>query len=269
MAGIAAVKHTAKRYRLLLIGGLVTAWLLTAANGQIAAAQDIQALVCRLPAAVSISRPSGDTVSAESAIILSGPVRQANQLEVYIDDMLDTVVPLSAASTTYTATAHLQEGTHTIKIMAIDACQIGNAEASVVLTYQPTVSRPSVGAATQTNVDDGSGVRIGPSPGAQKTAPSVLPPFISRPLQVFSDTLDLNSDQVSPVSQGALSPPVRFGVVLVSGLLLIFSQSISASGVTGNALQFFASRLGIHHVSGSRLLTILVAIGGIVVAFLL
>lgn len=269
MAGIAGATHAAKRYGLLLIGGLVTAWLCTAINGQIVAAQDIQALICRSAAAIVISHPASDTVSAESGIVLSGMVQQANQLEVYVDGTLDTVVPLNAASTTYTASVQLQEGTHTIKIVAIDACQIANAESSIVVTYQPAVSQPSVGATTQTKVDDGSGVRIGPASVAQKSAPSVLPPFISRPLQVFSDALDLNADQVPAASQGALSPLVRFGVVLVSGLLLIFSQLISESGVTGKVLKFVASRFGMHHVSGSRLLAILLAIGGIVVAFLL
>lgn len=257
------------RRALLAAGGVaLLASGLFVAVPQAYAAQ-IQTIICRTPSTVSIDAPANDTVVTNGAMQLSGSVRQANQVEVYIDGVLDSIVPLSVTDTTYVAHIQLQEGTHTIKVTSIDTCQLGNADASVVVSYQPAVPAPSVGATVPTTVGGDTGVRVGVASEAATVPASILPPQITQPLRQLGDELNLNGVSVSGSSpQREVPQGVRFGLISIGLAVVIFSQTISTLGAGAHVLQFAASRLGLHQAYGPQLLIVLIGVASIMAAFL-
>lgn len=135
----------------------------------------IEAMLCETSSSVSITSPTSDSVVTSSNLALSGGVSQANQLEVYIDNVLDHIIPLTHTQTTFSGGVQLTAGTHTIKIVAIDACAGVNGTAQVVVTYQPPetpetpgIPSPSTGGETPTQA---GGVYIG-EPLPESTSPS-------------------------------------------------------------------------------------------------
>lgn len=251
-----------------LSGALLMSGLAVLGLAPLASAQDIHAVVCRAPASVTIDRPANDSVLTSGQVELSGAVRQANQLEVYVDGTLDSIVPVGLTDTSYTSSVQLQEGTHSLKVVAIDTCQLGNGEASAVVTYQPAVVTASAGANVPTTVGDTSGVQIGAPVEETPVHQSILPPIISQSLERISGALDFESP-VSAAGQQQLPQVARFGLLTAGALVVIFSQAVSAASVSGPLLQFAAHHIGLHGVAGSRLLASLLGSGFIVLAFLL
>ena len=268
MVGVSAVR---RRKQAIAIGGsgLLVLPLLFMLGTATVGAQEVQAIICRQPAALTIDQPVGDSVAREAEVTVSGSIRQAGQLELYVDEVLDKVVPVGFGDTTFTTTLQLTEGTHTIKGVAVDVCQIGNGEASVVMTYQPLVPEPSVGASVPTEV---AGVRIGDPVSADVPQKSAWPPASVG--TVMTQLADLFDVAASPTVAGdgtvaELPQPARFVMLSTGALVVIFSQTISTVGVSGQFLQLAASKIGLGSVASPRLLAVILGAVPVVLAFIL
>jgi hypothetical protein len=73
-----------------------------------------------------------------------GMIHNINQLMVYIDGAYSQTVPVDTGSSNYDFLLSLPEGTHTIKLVGLDASSGITIESSIVLTYSPNAT-PSVG----------------------------------------------------------------------------------------------------------------------------
>lgn len=126
------------------------------------AGSEVNAVICGLGAYINITSPPSDTIVTESTTVLKGAVQQATQIEVRIDGVYDSVVPIDVEQQVYEAPVHLTAGTHTITMKAIDSCGTNDSVASVVITYAPAPSTTSDGMTTPTTA---GGVVIGGSDG--------------------------------------------------------------------------------------------------------
>ncbi|MBP9667603.1 hypothetical protein KBD87_02250 [Candidatus Saccharibacteria bacterium] len=124
-----------------------------------AAAQDdtgsteISTLVCKdTGAEVTIASPVNDSTVNTSEVTVSGTVRSATQLVISLDGQYSQTIALASGQQSYSFGISLPRGTHAIKLVANDVCQVQDGAADVVLTYEPA-STPSNGETTPTTVD--------------------------------------------------------------------------------------------------------------------
>lgn len=130
------------------------------------AGTNIDVAVCAPSSTIVLMSPVNDSVVTQPIVPISGTVTQANQIEVYIDGIFDSIIPLTPSQTSFNDSVQLAPGTHTIKVVAVDACAAMNGTTQVVVTYEapsPQIPEPdeSTGSSTSTHVD---GVRIGGEP---------------------------------------------------------------------------------------------------------
>lgn len=243
----------------LFVGGFIF-------NRPVNADSVVQTIICREGATLSVAQPVSDSVVVDATLPVTGTVAQANQIEITIDGQFDGVIPLSAAATTFSTTVQLTPGTHTVRLTALDACQIANAVGIVVVTYQapPTTATGSVGGETDTTVPAGGGVVIGgeSSQAVQSGAPTLLE-RIAQPFIDLGRQLNLidNSAQVTP-QQIAIPQFVRFSLVVAGLGAIIFSTQVAR---LGGALRFgFASKKVLR-----RLVPTVIGFGLLAIAFLL
>lgn len=191
------------------------------------AESNLAAIICdpSRPASLTVVRPQSDSVVTAADIELSGDVTQASQLEVYVDDAYSGVVPLSYNDTHFSTTVSIGLGTHTIKVVAVDVCQVGNATASVVVTYQKTGSASS-GSQVPTNVD-GSNVT-----GQQAVeSRNLLERFVLLPLMGLAQVLDLIAYDSAATGDIDAANLVRFVIITAALLLLFYSKRLAHRGV--------------------------------------
>lgn len=228
--------------RLISLGVLLS--VTTTMSGLTGSAQsNIDVTVCDgvTPAMLTAALPANESVVSQPDVSISGSVSQANQLEVYMDDAFNGVQPLSARDTSYSTDVQLPQGTHTVTLVAVDTCQVANATASVVLTYEPAVTEPAPDGDTEVETEvPGGGVIIAPTPssgepetheitGSSYPFRNVIEQFIKPPLVTIGESLDLTSSDVA-VQSGRLSNMARFAM-LVGGLSLVFLASYFSKSV--------------------------------------
>lgn len=221
-------------------------------------AQELQAVICKEPANLILTQPTNDSVVRDQAVPISGTVRQATQLEIYVDTMLDKVIPIGAGDTTFSTTVQLTEGTHTLRVVAVDICQIGNGEASAVVTHQPLVTQGSSGANVPTTI---SGVRTGIIQNGSTPAPSWPPSSVSDILAKVTDFFDIDAAPAETTPQ--LPQVARFGLFTTGALVVMFSQLLSAAGVTSKFALVASHWIGLHSAIGPRL--VISGIGAVVI----
>lgn len=165
----------------ILFGSLfVNSMFTTIVGAQTSASTTIGATICAATSTITLSAPVSDSVVTSPTVPLSGAVTQASQIEVYVDDIYDSVIPLSIGQTSFNGSVQLTAGTHTIKVVAINTCPGSNGFDSAVVTYQPPSSGggSSSGSSGSTSSSGGStptqvgGVQIGGEPLSEGTAPS-------------------------------------------------------------------------------------------------
>lgn len=133
----------------------------------------IDAIVCQASSSASIVSPVSDSIVTQPTVPLTGSVSQANQIEVYIDTVLDHIIPLTPSQTSFSGSVQLVEGTHTIRVVAINACSGTNGSDTAVVTYQPQTGggddEPNAEVPVET---EEGGVQVGgdPLPEEQATA---------------------------------------------------------------------------------------------------
>lgn len=192
---------------------------------------------------ITIQTPlSGDTIT-QLPVTVFGLVANASQIEVTVDGVYDSTIPVGGSQTDYSFDLRLSDGTHTIKLTANDRCHYQNGTADLVLTYRSNT--PSNGSITDTNTTQGgqttsgtntsgigTGVQIGTDTGAQPTTTTPSGPIamLLEPLQTIATALDVDSTLKDGAAQGAL----RFSLI-VSGAFMASVGSASYVSV----LQFF------------------------------
>lgn len=262
-----ALSVGAHKARLVTVGVLLCAGMINFGTQHYAGAQqNIHAIICTDGASLQIEQPSGDSVITTSEVMLSGSVGQANQLEVYVDDQIDSIVSLPVEATTFQTTVQLAPGTRTIKIVAIDACQSKNATASIVMTYQPAVAA-STGSATPTQIE--GGVVIGGTPvSAEVPAQNPIERIVVGPLHSLADALDLipSAGAVSPVG---VSQPVRLALVAGGAALVTFSSALLGVEWINKILQLVALRIGLRQGYAAQLVLVTLGLMAVAMAFLL
>jgi hypothetical protein len=191
------------------------------------AESNLAAIICdpNRPASLTVVRPQSDSVVTSSDIELSGDVTQASQLEIYVDDAYSGVVPLSYNDHHFSTTVSIGLGTHTIKVVAVDVCQVGNATASVVVTYQKTASASS-GNQVPTDVD-------GSNATDQEVAVNHNPleRFILLPLLGLAQSLDLIAYDSAATGNIDATNVLRFLIISAALLLLFYSKRLARRGV--------------------------------------
>lgn len=230
---------TRKNKDVVLVIGLllgVFASSLWHANPTSAQSNVIAATICTTGSTITITQPVSDSTVTEPSIPLQGTVSQANQIEVYVNDVLDSVIPLSIGQISYSSTVQVSPGTHTIKVVAINSCPGADGSASSVVTYQPPPdSTPSTGSDTPTGVGDGtdgSGVVIGPDDQVQtddSQAP-LLPKEFTAPLESAMHWLNINTGD----TKESATMPLWRAAAVGAGLYLVIV------GVAASAVQFAA-----------------------------
>lgn len=117
---------------------------------------------------ITITQPISDSVINQPVTTFRGAVTNATQIEIEIDGVYASSVPIGSNQATYVTDITLTSGTHTIKLIANDVCQHSNDSASVVLTYEPETGI-SNGGITPTDVQ--GGVVIGSDQGSTSQDP--------------------------------------------------------------------------------------------------
>lgn len=139
--------------------------LATTVSAQSSAGTTIGVTLCGAASTVTLSTPTSDTVVASPLVAISGTVAQANQIEVYIDDVLDSLIPLSVGQTSFNGSVQLASGTHTIKVIAVHNCGTTNGSDLAIVTYQPPAGGNSQSQSSGGNVSTQvGGVRVGGEP---------------------------------------------------------------------------------------------------------
>lgn len=205
---------TARKQRYIIAVMLALVTLMTHGS-VVSAAPTLQAIICGdTPATLTITRPESDSVLNESEIVLTGSVSQSSQLEVYVDDAFNGVESLPATATDYETKVQLAPGTHTIRLVAVDNCQVGNGTASVVVTYQP-ISTPSVGGQITTDIPD-TMVQLQEISIPQG---SVFERYVTQPLITAGRSLNLVTNDTTNGGDN-YSNILRF-LIILAGLLMI------------------------------------------------
>jgi hypothetical protein len=189
-------------------------------------------------ATITITSPASDSLVDRSTITLRGAVSQSNQLEVFVDDAFNSVVPLASGATTYSADVQLSPGTHKVTIAAIDACQVENNSRSIVVSYQPA-QMASTGSEVPTGVNEDIGAigaqeSIGDSMHDQ-VSPSVVERLIRPVYNSVVDSLDLQSPHGQSIESQGLTNMNRFMMTL-GGLSLVFTAGPIATFIGNNAI---------------------------------
>jgi len=216
---------------------IVSAWVLSLCAGMQVQAQGttIGATVCQADSVVSLTQPVSDSTVTDPTVPLAGSVTQANQIEVYVDDVFDSIIPLTMGQTNFTGSVRITQGTHTIKVVAINICPGANGSASSVVTYEPPPEpTPSTGGETPTEVGSEGGVTVSTAGGeitSEGTGGQPFPEQLSIPFQRFLGWLNINT---ADTTEGQ-SLSLWRAVVIGSGLYLL------VVGVATTAVQMIAS----------------------------
>jgi hypothetical protein len=193
----------------------------------------VGATLCTTTSTVSLIAPVSDSVVTNPTVPLSGTVTQASQIEVYIDDIFDSVIPLSMGQTSFSGSVQLASGTHTIKVVAINTCPGSNGSDSAVVTYQPPPNEESSGSGSSgTTSSSGAqtptrvgGVQIGGEPLSESTTPSKAES--TSPLKAFEPILEwLNIKTIDTMGTHQLSL-WQAAVIAVGLYLLIVGMAVA------------------------------------------
>lgn len=161
----------------------------------------VGAVVCAAGSTIVLNEPVSDSVVTQPEVELSGTVDQASQIEVYIDNVFDSIISLSMGQAVFNGSVQLSAGTHTVKVVAVHTCSGVNGTASSVITYTPPSSNvePSDGSEVPTEVS--GGVTISPESETEKLPDeqphSLLPEVITMPFERALEWLNVNTSDSS------------------------------------------------------------------------
>jgi hypothetical protein len=233
------------RFRYVIIGALLCVFLQAAlVAGPVAKAVDtsVYAIICGSGSTITMTQPVSDSTTSQSVVPLAGTVDQANQIEVYVDDVFDSVIPLTVGQTNFNSQVTVSPGTHTIKLVAIDACQSAtNGEASAVITYTPPPVDSGPGDQVDTVIPGENGVIIGENPVGQKEELPLLSFVPAEVTKAFSDIgswLNIVTTYQGPADDKLTI--LRATTIVTGSWLLAFGIATTVIQWIGNSIPAFA-----------------------------
>lgn len=209
-------------------------------GGRTVAAQGsaVNAIICSSGATVTLQQPISDSIVTSPIVTISGQATQASQVEVYVNDQLDSISSIPVGQSAFSATTTVSNGTSTIKVVAVDVCQLQNGQASSVVTFNPPPENSgSNGSDTQTNLP-GQGVIIGGDYKVQpKTADrlpflDLVPPVVGRAFTAISGWLNITTT----FEQGSAPRLTVFRAMAIA-----IGSWLLAFGLATTVLQWIAS----------------------------
>lgn len=193
----------------------------------------IDAILCTSSSTITITSPVSDSIVTSPNLPLEGSITQSNQIEVYVDNVFDHIIPTTPGQTSFSDSVQLTEGTHTIKVVAINACTGANGEAQAVVTYQQPQGGGGASSGTDTSTE--AGVYIGesiPSPGSSagdsEKSDMLLPLGIMAPLLEWLNikTADIGETEGLSVWRAVV---MTAGMYLVTvGMATVVVQSVAS-----------------------------------------
>ncbi len=208
----------------------------TVIYGHAVAQTTVGATVCTEGSSITLNEPKSDSVLTSPTVPVSGTVKQASQIEVYVDDAFDGVIPLDMGQTSFSGTVQIGSGTHTITVVALDMCSGPNDTASAVVTFTPPPQKPSTGAETPTTA--GGVVAPGASSvesiddNESRWGISGQIENLMKPLESVTAWLNIDMGGEIGLSQGM---PVGRAVTVTTGMYLL------VVGIAPAALQWVGS----------------------------
>jgi len=207
----------------------------TGASVPVHAQTVVGATICSDGPAISITSPGSDSVVTSSTVTLDGTVDQASQIEIRVDGVFDSTIPLDIGQTSFSAAVQLTTGTHTIEVRAVNTCAGPNNTASVVVTYAPAPQEASTGSDTSTTVE-GVGVTA-PDATTGDTSQQVdnqgnSSPLsldtITEPLQDVARWLNIDTGGSTPQDKAVTKMSTGQAVAFTAGVVLTFSNVVPA-----------------------------------------
>lgn len=124
---------------------------------------------------ITLYQPVSDSVVNSPDIAVSGKVTQSAAVDISIDSVHRMAVSLDAANGTFGVVVPVSEGTHEIKVVSKDICNVQDGVVTSVITYRPDAV-PSQGpkVPTVTTIQP-AGVVKGAAVGYEGQELSVLP----------------------------------------------------------------------------------------------
>lgn len=221
----------------LLVGATIVGVI--AAPSTFAQQTTVAATVCLPTSSVTITQPVSDSTVTEATVPLAGTVGQANQIEVYIDEIFDHTIPIAFGQTSFSDAIQLSQGTHTIKLVAINICPGANGTASSVVTYEPLPNTGGDGGGGNTKTDT-SGGPAEPVSSSDDALPSL--PFVPKEVeQTFENVgrwLNIVATYEAPASSSLTL--VRATTIAIGSWLLAFGIATTVVQWLGSVLPVFS-----------------------------
>lgn len=248
----------------LLMAGQAAAY--TSGAGSI-----IGATICVNSSAIVLIQPVSDSVVASPSVTLQGTVQQASQIEVRVDGVFDSTIPISIGQTAFSGSVELSQGTHTIMLTAVNSCSGISADTSVVVTYTPATSPQTPSNGSEVPTDAGGVVTQGVTQGIENSATTYNPTVfddLAQPLQTIAEWLNVGiGDNAS--QPGIATMHIGQATVIAAGMALavvgvspaIVAQAVSLPVISG-LLPFTLTPQRILFISrGGRIIGLLLIFG--------
>lgn len=210
----------------------------------IAQGSDVVATICAPTSMVTLVEPVSDSVVTNTTVSINGTVNQANQIEIRIDGVFDSVIPLAIGQTSFSGSVQITAGTHTIEATALNICAGPNGTASAVVTYTPPPQTPSTGTGTPTTIEGVSPVGSDGDVHQSTGGLSLLDQMI-KPIREFAAWLNIDTgSQIENVSSLSVGKAITMTVgmyLLVVGLAPTILQWISSLPIIVHAFPAISS----------------------------
>lgn len=228
----------------------------------------IGATICGNSSSITLIQPVSDSVVTSPTVALQGVVHQTGQVEVRVDGMMDSIIPISVGQTTFGGSVQLSPGNHTISLTAINMCSGSNAETSVVITYTVPPQTPSSGSDVPTDAGGVTTSGVSSGTGDSTYTPSVMD-TLTQPLQNIAEWLNIgiSTNDVSSTELGSMH--IGQAAVVTAGMALavigvspaVVAQAISLPVISG-LLPFTPTPQRILFISrGGRIVGLLLIFG--------
>jgi hypothetical protein len=157
--------------------------------------------------------------------MFSGSIHNVSQIRVYIDNVYSQTIPIDSGAVDYSFTIDIPQGTHDIKLSAIDAFTGATIEKTVTITYDPNaeasggVVDQTLQATKQTAVDSSAYLQSQVEQ-ASSTKPAVS---LSNAAYTVMSALDLIPTTGQESVQKSLS---RFSAISLGVALIIMTSPV-------------------------------------------
>ncbi len=244
MRPTAVTKNSSRLLLLVLACFVVAVTIVGVASKAAAQSSTVAATICAPTSMVTLVHPVSDSVVTSTTVPIDGTVNQASQIEIRIDGVFDSVIPLAIGQTTFSGSVQIASGTHTIEATALNVCAGPNGTASAVVTYTPPPQTPSTGTGTPTTVEGVSPVGSDGDAHQSTGGLSLLDQMI-RPIREFAAWLNIDTgSQIENVSSLSIGKAITMTIgmyLLVVGLAPTFLQWISSLPIFVHAFPAISS----------------------------